>query len=127
MEKSHAALGEFIRGNAELANEMWSQAEDVTLGNPFGPFTRGWQAVTEAAADAAARFRDGQVVGFEPIGRYLTDDLACVVEVERFRAKIGASSELTETALRVTTVFRREATGWKLVHRHADPIPGSQT
>ena len=27
--------------------------------------------------------------------------------------------------LRVTTVFRRENGKWKIVHRHADPMPAS--
>jgi ketosteroid isomerase-like protein len=36
--------------------------------------------------------------------------------------KLGDSPDMVPVALRVTTVFRREDDGWKLVHRHADPI-----
>jgi ketosteroid isomerase-like protein len=29
--------------------------------------------------------------------------------------------------LRVTTVFRREDGEWRVVHRHADPVPDSES
>jgi ketosteroid isomerase-like protein len=61
-------------------------------------------------------------MGFERIATYATADLACVVEVERYRAKIGGSNELSSVALRVTSVVRREEDGWRIVNRHADPI-----
>jgi hypothetical protein len=37
----------------------------------------------------------------------------------------GAEPEAYD--LRVTTVFRREDGNWKIVHRHADPMPDSDT
>lgn len=48
---------------------LYSDGEDVTLGNPFGPFVRGKEAVRGAGERAASRYRDGQVVGFERVAR----------------------------------------------------------
>ena len=94
----------------------------MTLGNPFGPFVSGIDDVMSTAAAAADRYRDGELVAYERVGTYLGEDLACIVEVERFRAKVGGSEEMIKVSIRVTSVFRLEAGNWKLVHRHADPL-----
>jgi ketosteroid isomerase-like protein len=54
----------------------------------------------------------------------LSGDLAYLVGYERAASSIegGAAEEL---GLRITQVYRRESGDWKLVHRHADPGPGS--
>ncbi len=56
----------------------------------------------------------------ELIAKYVSDGLACVVEVERGNAKVGGSDQTATLSLRVTSVFRLEHDVWKLVHRHAD-------
>ena len=56
--------------------------------------------------------------------KVVTADLAYILEIERFEAKVGGSDEVTPIALRVTSIFRQEDGSWKLVHRHADPITG---
>jgi ketosteroid isomerase-like protein len=123
IESSHyAAWGEFVRGDPEPAKSLFSRSGDVTLGNPFGPFVRGWEQVAATIERAASFYRDGEFVGFERVADYGSDDIFCVVEVHRFRAKIERSNDLAAFALRVTTVLRREDDGWKIVHRHADPI-----
>ncbi len=66
------------------------------------------------------------MVGFETIEKYVTDELAYVVRVERGRAKVGGSEDLAPIALRVTMIFRPEEGTWKVVHRHADPITTAQ-
>jgi ketosteroid isomerase-like protein len=122
IEQSHAALGAIWKGDPSLYKLLLSNAEDVTLGNPFGPYVRGRQKVEETVDAAALYFRDGEVTGVELIAKYVSNDLACIVEVERGRVKVGGGAELVSVALRVTSLFRLEQSSWKLAHRHADPI-----
>jgi ketosteroid isomerase-like protein len=126
VEKYHVALGEFMKGNPAPTKKLYSQRDDVTLGNPFGPFARGWKQVVERMEQAASNYRDGDATGFENIAKCVTSELAYLVEVERLRSKVGGRSDVTPLALRVTSVFRPEDGMWKIVHRHADPITTAQ-
>jgi ketosteroid isomerase-like protein len=113
---------EFLNGNPEPLLELWSRGEDVTLANPFGPPVRGFDEVARASNLAASQARDGQIVGFEIIEKCVTAELAYVVQIERLKARIGASEDVNPFDLRVTMIFRPEEGEWKVVHRHADPI-----
>ena len=126
IEQFHLASDEFLKGNPESVNKLFSHKEDVTLANPFGPPARGWEQVAEVTDHAASQVRDGELVGYEIIQRHVTPELAYVVEMERARAKIGGSEDITPFALRVTMIFRPEEGTWKIVHRHADPITTPQ-
>jgi ketosteroid isomerase-like protein len=126
MEEDHKALGPFVRGDPEPKKSLYSQKDDATLANPLGPPARGFTEVSAALERAAALCRDGEVVAFERISEYATEDLAYILEMERTRVKVGGASELAPLSLRVTTVFRREDDSWKVVHRHADPITQRQ-
>jgi ketosteroid isomerase-like protein len=94
----------------------------VTLANPFGPPVRGWRQVAEALDDASSRMRDGALADFEIIATYLTSDLASVLAMERWKARVSGGEDVAPFDLRVTRTFRREDDAWMLVHRHADPI-----
>ena len=127
VEQYHLALGEFVKGHHEPAKQLFSQRDDVTLGNPFGPFARGWIEVVETMKRAASNYRDGEASGFDRISKNLGHDLAYIVEVERLRSKVGGREEVAPVSLRVTTIFRREDNRWRIVHRHADPITTVQS
>lgn len=122
IEQDHRALDAFVKGDPEPKKRLHSRGDDATLANPLGPPARGWNQIAQALEHAAFQLRDGEVLGFERISEYATEDLAYIVEFERVRVKLGGSDELSPVSLRVTTVFRREETGWRTVHRHADPI-----
>ena len=113
---------DFARGNPESIKALYSQADDVTLANPFGPAVRGWTEVSKALDFASSRFSDGDVEDFELIAVYDGGDLITVLASEKWHAKVGDRSEVEGFELRVTTTLRREGGELKMVHRHADPI-----
>ena len=82
IEQYHRAAADFIKGDPEPYKRLFSQRNDVTLGNPFGPFARGSTQIVETMKRAASHYRDGEAIGFDTISKYVTDDLAYIVEVE---------------------------------------------
>lgn len=122
IDASHKALDAILRGDPSVYGALFSGSDDVTLGNPYGPYAHGRTRVEETLARAASNFRDGEAGEIELVAKYVAADLACIVEVERGRTKVGGSHESALVAVRVTSVFRLECGNWKLVHRHADPI-----
>jgi|SRR5215216_218814 len=121
IEQYHLALGEFMKGAPEPVWKLHSHREDVTLANPRGGIAHGWEQVAQRMADVASGRREGEV-SFEIVEKYVTPELACVVEMERAQAKFGGREETTPYSLRATIIFRREGGTWKVAHRHADPI-----
>lgn len=122
IERYHVALDEFMRGNPEPAERLWSHRQDASLVNPQGSAARGWEQVAEVMERAAASRRDGKFVGSQTLARYVVPELAYVVEIERLEARVHGGEDITPYALRVTMIFRPEEGVWRVVHRHADQI-----
>jgi ketosteroid isomerase-like protein len=128
LEQWQLAASEFVKGNPEPQKKLFSHREDVSLANPLGPAVRGigpaaqgWEQVVATLERAASGLRDGEIIGFETVRKYVTPELAYVVEIERAKAKIGGREDIAPFALRATMIFRPEDGTWKVVHRHADP------
>ena len=49
---------------------------------------------------AASRYRDGEIAGLETVAKYVTSELAYIVEVERYQAKVGGGEDITPVTLR---------------------------
>jgi ketosteroid isomerase-like protein len=124
IEQWQLAAGEFVKGNPEPVKKLWSHKEDVTLANPYGPPVRGFDEVAKTIEHAASLRRDGEFLGSEIVAKYVSAELAYVVQLER--AKVGAREDIAPIATRSTMIFRPEAGTWKMVHRHADPITTAQ-
>ena len=122
IEEYHRALEAFVKGDPEPNKKLFSRGDEVTLANPLGPPARGWNQVEATLDRAASLLREGEPISFERISEYATADLAYILEIERTRAKAAGADEMSPISLRVTTIFRREDDGWRIVHRHADPI-----
>jgi ketosteroid isomerase-like protein len=119
VERYHAALRAFFKGDPGPVIQMFSQRDDVVLCNPFHPFARGPKEIAETIEQAAFHYADGE---FEPerVTAFATAELGYTVEIERFAAAVNGTEG--SGALRVTTIFRNEDDGWRIAHRHADPI-----
>jgi ketosteroid isomerase-like protein len=126
IEQWQLAAGEFVKGNPEPVKKLWSRREDVTLANPWGPPVRGWEQVAKTIEHAASLRRDGEFVGSEMVAKYVTPELAYVVQLERAKAKVGGREDIAPIATRATMIFRPEDGTWKMVHRHADSITTAQ-
>jgi ketosteroid isomerase-like protein len=121
-DQYHQSVAAFIQGDPGVQKPLWSRRDDVTLANPLGPPAKGFDAVRQIMDSAALQISEGDGYTFDTIAWVETADLAYEVGIQRNRAKLGDAAEKVPITLRVTTVFRREDDGWKIVHRHADAI-----
>ena len=120
--ESHEALRLILNGDSSGYAALFADRDDITLGNPFGPFGVGRVEVLNTLNNAATKYTDGTVMGVDRVAVYGNENFVVLVEIERDRAKLGTSTEFSEFAARVTSLYEKIDGQWKLVHRHADPI-----
>ncbi|HET8628672.1 MAG TPA: nuclear transport factor 2 family protein [Thermomicrobiales bacterium] len=125
VERAQAAVERFVSGDAAPFAALWSHRPDVTIFGAFGTPQRGWAEVRSRMAWAAARAVPAAgAVTFEELSRGVSGDLAYTIWLERSERRVGAEGR-APVVLRATHLFRREAEGWRIIHRHADPIISS--
>ena len=122
IEQYQLGLDEFMKGDPEPVKELFSHREDVTLANPLGPPAHGWEQVGATIEHAASQFRDGRLVGVEIVEKQVTPEFAYTLWLEHAEGKVSGREDVVPATLRVTMIYRPEEGGWKVVHRHADPI-----
>jgi ketosteroid isomerase-like protein len=121
VRRSADANKALVRGDIDGYLALIEHSKDYTLMNPFGGApTRGFVDSPERRA-AMAKFFENGTLDQEVVATYASGDLVVLVAVERVRAEVGGLPE-QDWSLRVTQVFRRDGSGWQLVHRHADPL-----
>jgi ketosteroid isomerase-like protein len=130
LDRTTAALGYLVNGDAGPYLELWSHADDVTVMGGFGSHERGWDRVRQNTLFAATRFRGGSLSSVEAMAAGESGDLAYAVWIERGMVRVEGHDAPSPLAVRVTHIFRREEGAWRIIHRHGDPIteirePGS--
>ncbi len=112
-------------GDVTLRMQMWSTQDPVTL---FGAVKSisGSDEVSQAFRWLASRFSDCTAYRFELVAAGVSGDLAYTVGYEHTSVSMDGVPADPYT-LRVTHVYRRENGEWKIVHRHADPVPDPAT
>ena len=122
VDLSHDAWGIFITGDPKPAQALYSRRPDVSNANPFGPVVLGYEACAGTMDRAAGFYREGVVVGFETLVKWVEGDFGMLVETERYSIKVGGADERSPVTFRATSIFRNEDGNWTIFHRHADPI-----
>ena len=121
------AQSRFINGDPGQWKENASHRDDATVFGAFGGHEKGWNEVGPRYEWASSQFKEsGAKQEIEYLNSGVSGDLAFTVSIERQEARVGDQQALTQRALRVTSVFRKEGGAWKLLHRHADPLTQRQ-
>lgn len=125
LARFEAATADFLNGDPTEWLRLASRRDQATVMGAWGACERGWAEVEPRYRWAAARFRP---VGARPTFEYLaattSGDLCCTVAIERSRVLVIGEMVPSSMQLRVTHVHRREADGWRMLHRHADALNG---
>ncbi len=116
---------ERLNGDPSLRSAIWSRNDPVTV---FGAAaTRiGWSEIGPTFEWLASNFSNCKSLEYEVIAAGASGDLAYIVGLEHTTASGGGAAPVAYS-LRVTTLLRREDGEWKAVHRHADPVPHSDS
>jgi ketosteroid isomerase-like protein len=121
VRRTAEANSALVCGNISGYLALIKHAEDYTLMAPFGGApTRGFDTSSERLAALARFFKSGKA-DLEVVQTCASGDMVVLAIIERQRAEVGGLPE-QDWSLRVTLVFRREDSEWRLVHRHADPL-----
>src|SRR3954453_6863483 len=115
------AASAFIAGHMRRYFELMAHTDDFTLMPPTGGDTIHGQLVTEELIGEMEGFFRGGTAALEVEQTYASGDLAVLVAVERQEGVVGEYPQ-QDWSLRVTLVFRREGSRWRLAHRHADAL-----
>lgn len=112
-------------GDAGPRIALWSRNDPVTL---FGALQikTGWAEIEPLFEWLASRFSNCESFEYEVLAAGASGDLGYIAGIEHTTASVGGAAPAAY-ALRVTTLFRREDGEWKVVHRHADPLPDSES
>lgn len=114
----YAAGNQMLAGDLTGFSVIWSETDDISHLGPMGEICTGRAAVmAEFVKESAMGFK-GTLVADER--RFVeTPELGYMVCVERTRGMTKAGEAITAD-IRATTIFRKEAGHWRVVHHHTD-------
>jgi ketosteroid isomerase-like protein len=115
-----AAQLELQNGRPAAFKALWSHADDITLSGGFGgTIEKGWDQISRRLDWVGTQFSNGTNT-IERVSAKASGDLGYVVQLEHIRFKVPGQEKESSRDYRVTMLFRREAEGWRIIHRQAD-------
>lgn len=125
-------ITELVRRSAEANNALMSGdvgayralitlTDDFTLMSPFGGTPTRGADMTGERWEAMGRFFRNGALEQELVQAYGSADMVVLAIIEHGHGEVGGLPD-QDWPLRVTLVYRREGSEWRLAHRHADPL-----
>jgi len=121
IRRSMEANAALMRGEIDRYRALITLADDFTLMAPFGGTPTHGSDMTGERWEATGRFFRNGTFAQEVVRSYATADMVVLATIERSRVEVGGLPA-QDWALRVTLVYCREGSEWRLAHRHADPL-----
>lgn len=118
-EESAAA---YVRGDPAPLDAIVPSDGAATFFHPRGALVAGAGEVRARYERDAASFEPGGTTHFEVLQSGASGDLAFWTGLQVAEVRMRGDGARVHMRLRVTEVFRNVGDGWKLVHRHADPL-----
>jgi len=120
VRRAEEAAAAWVRGDIDRYLDLVHHASGFTLLAPTGgPATRQEDRHAELTGWASP-FAQGEA-RLEHVETHAWGDAVVLVMIERQHGRVGDQPD-QDLSLRVTHVYRRDTSGWLLVHRHADPL-----
>lgn len=111
----------YMRGDIRRYLELVKPFRDCTLMSPVGGEPIREHDDSEEALNATSQFFQHGDAQLKLVESYASGDLVVLVAIERQHGEVGGMPD-QDWSLRVTLVFQRDDSDWRLVHRHADPL-----
>lgn len=121
VQRSAEAHGALMRGDLQKYRALIAYTDDFTLMSPFGGPPTHVSSLTPERMEAIGRFFRNGTFEQELVQAYACADMVVLALIERQNVEVGGLPA-QDWPLRVTLVYRREGTEWRLAHRHADPL-----
>ena len=120
VRRTEEATSAWMRGDMDRYLVLTPHAPGFTLMNPFGGAPARYDDRTDNLKASASYFKAGEA-RLELVQAHAWDDAVVLAMIERQHGEVGGLPD-QDWSLRVTQVHRRDGSGWRLVHRHADPL-----
>jgi ketosteroid isomerase-like protein len=126
LRRSREGNAALMRGDAKRYLELVPLSADFTLMSPFGGTPSRAADYTGERIETLGRFFRNGTFEQELVEAYGSRDMVVLAVIERAQVEVGGLPA-QPWALRVTLVYRRDGSDWRLVHRHADPLANGIT
>jgi ketosteroid isomerase-like protein len=122
MRTRERAANAYVEGDGGPVDALATDTAPASFFGPDGAVVSGPAAIREAFRAGARLFAAGGESRLEVLDARASGDVGYWCGLQHATVRRASDGSTVEMSLRITEVFRREDGGWRLVHRHADPL-----